>query len=340
VNARTPETEVQAGALPWRLDREALVGWLREVDEDRVARLFATADAVRRERVGDHTRYRGLVEIGNDCQRACLYCGLGAHRRGLPRYRMSPDEILGAAHEALWRGCDTLVMQSGEDPAFDLERMCGVVRRVKAETGLAVTLSLGELDDDALGALRGAGADRYLLKLETTSPHLYRRIHPAAEGDGWRTRARMLRTLGALGYAVGSGGMVGFPGQTFADLADDLLAYASLGLHMVGIGPWVAHPDTPLGRHAARLSAPPGWQVPATVAMTQRAVALTRLLLPAAHLPATTAVEVVGGAEGQAQSLERGANVVMLGLTPAPHRAHYDIYPNPARALSRASTEV
>jgi len=336
MNASNSASDAQVG----RLDRKALVGWLRETSERRVRQLFRAADATRRENVGTDTRLRGLVEIGNHCGKGCLYCGLRARRAGLPRYRMSPAAVIEAAHQALWRGCDTAVLQSGEDPGFDLEAMCTTVRRIKAETGLAVTLSLGELPDEALAALRDAGADRYLLKLETTSPHLYERIHPPRERDGWRTRARTLRTLRELGYQVGSGGMVGFPGQTYYDLADDLLAYASLGLDMVGIGPWVAHPDTPLGKHAERFAAPEGWQVPATVAMTQRAVALTRLLLPKAHLPATTAVEVVGGAEARSEGLERGANVVMLGLTPPEHRADYDIYPNPARALSPGCNEV
>ncbi|TNF24503.1 MAG: [FeFe] hydrogenase H-cluster radical SAM maturase HydE [Deltaproteobacteria bacterium] len=332
--------EVEAARRGIRLDRKALVAWLREEDPRRQAALFATADAVRRARVGSHTRFRGLVETGSHCWRSCLYCGLRARRRGLVRYRLTQEQILGAAHEALWRGCDTVVLQSGEDPAFDLAATCGVVRRIKAETGLAVTLSFGELDPTSLAALRDAGADRYLLKLETTSPHLYGRIHPPREADGWRSRAELLRTLRALGYEVGSGGMVGFPGQTWGDLADDLLAFAAHGLDMAGIGPWVAHPETPLGRHAARFAAPEGWQVPATVAVTQRAVALLRLLLPHAHLPATTAVEVVGGAGAQAEGLGRGANVVMLGLTPAPHRAGYDIYPNPARAAARAYAEA
>lgn len=313
------------------LDRDALVAWLSEDDPARLATLWEQAEAVRQAHVGPSIRRRGLIEIGNVCERACLYCGLRASRAGVRRYRMTADEILEAAHASAALGYDTAVLQSGEDPAFDLDAMCGIVARIKAETPLAVTLSLGERSEGELTLLREAGADRYLLKLEASNPALFARIHPPAPGRAPTTRVPILHTLRRLGYMVGSGGMVGIPGQTWGDLADDLLAFAELGLDMVGIGPFIPHPETPLGRHAERLMAPMGEQVPASVDVAQRAVALTRLLLPAAHLPATTAIETLGGADARARGLARGANVVMHNMTPWAYRADYDIYPNPAR---------
>jgi biotin synthase len=205
------------------------------------------------------------------------------------------------------------------------------VRRLKVETPLAITLSLGERPRDELAAWRAAGADRYLLRFETSNAALFAHIHPA------RTRAAierrtMLRWLRELDYEVGSGVMIGLPGQTYADLANDLELFRALDLDMIGVGPYLPHPDTPLGRGADPSRAGADAQVPNDELMTYKVIALARLLCPRANIPSTTALATLNRAAGRMLGLQRGANVVMPNLTPDKFRACYAIYPAKACA--------
>ena len=204
-----------------RLDRAGILAWLREDDPARLETLWAAADETRRRHVGDEVHLRGLIEISNFCVRACGYCGLRAGNREIERYRMSEDEILGCAHQAAEWEWGTVVMQSGEDYGLKTDWVAGIVRRIKAETGLAVTLSLGERPDEDLAVWRDAGADRYLLRFETSDEELYRLIHPDLPGR-ISDRFRILKTLRALGFEPGSGVMIGIPGQSYASVAADI----------------------------------------------------------------------------------------------------------------------
>lgn len=306
------------------MDRHEVLEWLREEDEARLEELWARTDAVRRERVGDAVHLRGLVEFSNHCVRRCTYCGLRAPNAELTRYRMTADEILGCARQAVEFGYGTVVLQSGEDYGVATEWMSEVVRRIKAETPLAVTLSLGERPEADLAAWREAGAGRYLLRLETSDRALYDAIHPPRDNER-SDRVAILKMLRRLGYETGSGVMIGIPGQTFDSLADDIELFRALDLDMIGVGPFIAHPGTPLGREARR--PPEGEQVPNTEQMTYKVVALTRIACPWSNIPSTTALATLNRAEGRELGLLRGANVVMPNLTPAPYRALYEIYP-------------
>jgi biotin synthase len=304
--------------------REELLGWLRERDPARLEDLFERADAVRRESVGDGVHLRGLVEVSNHCRRRCAYCGVRAPNRDLARYRMTADDALAAAGRARDLGCGTVVLQAGEDPGLSAEWVADVVRRIKAESGLAVTLSLGERDERELRLWREAGADRYLLRFETSNRRLYERIHPPVPGRR-SDRLSLLRRLRAIGYEIGSGVMVGIPGQSVEDLADDLEWFRHLDLDMIGVGPFVPHPATPLGCPAFAVSGIE--QAPATAEAACVVVALARLLCPLANIPATTALDAVAGCRGWELGLRRGANVVMPNVTPTRYRALYEIYP-------------
>lgn len=315
------------------IDRDGILGWLREGDEALLASLWAEADATRRRAVGDAVHLRGLVEVSSHCVRSCSYCGLRSARDGLPRYRLTVDEVLDCAREAARRGYGTVVLQAGEDPGLTAALVETMVRRIKAETGLAVTLSLGEREEDELARWRTAGADRYLLRFETSNRELYARIHPARPGRAAVDRVALLRRLRGLGYETGSGVMVGIPGQTWDDLADDLLLMRELDLDMIGIGPWLAHPETPLGSAPASAGAD---QVPADELTTLKAVALARLLCPGANIPSTTALATLDRAQGRELGLGRGANVVMPNLTPPRYRELYEIYPGKACANETA----
>ena len=309
--------------------RNAVLAWLREDDPARLDALWAAADQTRRRHVGDEVHLRGLIEISNHCVRTCGYCGLRAGNRLVERYRMSADEILACAHDAEAWGWGTVVMQSGEDYGLKTEWIAGIVRRIKAETDLAVTLSFGERPEADLDAWRAAGADRYLLRFETSDDELYKLIHPDLPGLP-SDRLEILLTLQRLGYETGSGIMVGIPGQTYASVADDIDLFRSLDLDMIGIGPYISHPETPLGDRSWARQIPPDQQIPSDELTAYKAVALTRLVCPESNIPSTTALATINKTEGRELGLMRGANIVMPNLTPPEYRVKYEIYPDKA----------
>ena len=197
-----------------RLTHEEILHWLREDHPAALEQLFARADQTRRAHVGDAIHLRGLIEISSFCVRQCHYCGLRL-ARSMARYRMTREEILACAQTAVQLGFGTVVLQSGEDFGIEAAWLAEVLRTIKNETPLAITLSLGERLPDELRLWRDAGADRYLLRFETSDPTLYAAIHPQ-RGSTVSDRVSLLRELRALGYEIGSGVMTGIPGQTYA----------------------------------------------------------------------------------------------------------------------------
>lgn len=273
--------------------------------------LYTQADAVRRETVGDEVHIRALLEFSNHCKRVCAYCGLNAGNRELSRFRMDPRDMVAVAKEAWKAGYKTIVLQSGEDPWYTPEVLGDIVKQIK-KTGITVTLSCGEHPEPVYRYWRDCGADRYLLKHETADPALYARLHPDST---LAERVACLRTLKRLGFETGGGFMIGLPGQTLSTIADDLLLLQDIGCDMAGIGPFIPHPDTPLKN-----------AVHGGTELTKRAVALVRLLLPKAHLPATTALGVLDGAQKE-NIFSCGANVIMRKVTPGNLKKLYQIYP-------------
>ena len=304
--------------------------WLREDDSERLAELWRAADETRREHVGDEVHVRGLIEISNYCVRSCAYCGLRAENRTLPRYRLSEEEIIDCARQAHECGWGTVVMQAGEDYGITRGWMSDLIRDIKRLTPLAITLSLGERPLEDLEAWREAGADRYLLRFETSDPVLYAAIHPRLrqhEPD----RIERLRWIKELGYEAGGGVMIGIPGQSYGMLARDIDLFRELDLDMIGVGPYIANPNAPLGcGEMAALELPSDEQVPSDETMACKVMALTRLVRPDANLPSTTALATVNREAGRQLGLERGGNVIMPNLTPARYRDMYRIYPGKA----------
>jgi len=311
------------------MQRSEIVAWLRETNEARLEELWRRADLVRQQSVGGEVHLRGLIEISNHCIRLCGYCGLRVDHRELPRYRMTADEILACVQEGVAFGYGSVVLQAGEDPGIRADWMADVVRRIKADSPMAVTLSLGERDYDELALWRAAGADRYLLRFETSNRELFEQIHPPHPGRA-SDRIAILGILRRLGYEVGSGVMIGIPGQSYDDLAGDLELFRELNLDMIGVGPFLMHPETPLADPQQQPVAAPGEQVPATELMTYKVIALTRLLCSRANIPSTTALATLNKRNGRELGLVRVANIVMPNLTPPKYRVHYEIYPNKA----------
>jgi biotin synthase len=312
------------------MKRDEILSWLQETDEQRLEELWARADAVRAREVGPEVHLRGLIEISNFCVRECRYCGINACSEGVTRYRMRRSEILDCAREAHRLGYGSVVMQAGEDPGLTVDLIAGIVREIKATTPLAVTLSLGERDDAELEAWKAAGADRYLLRFETSDPELYDRIHPSLPGS-LSDRFAQLERMRAMGYEIGTGVMVGIPGQTWATLAQDIDTFRRFDMDMIGVGPFLPSPRTVLGgKDAAAYRAPAEQQVPNDELTTLKTVALTRLVCPQANIPSTTALATLNAASGRELGLSRGANVVMPNVTPPSYRVLYEIYPGKA----------
>jgi len=334
---------------------------------DREMALWADAHRARAAAVGPCVHLRAIVEFSNYCRQDCLYCGLRCSNAKVARYRMAPDEIVQAA-VAAWRvhRFGTFVLQSGEDPGYPPDDLARAIGGIKASTGAAVTLSVGEAPDRCYRLWRKAGADRFLLKFETSDPDLFAALKPTTT---FAARMGRLKALRDMGYQVGSGIILGLPGQDRISVSRDLLLCAEEEYEMVSIGPFVPHPDTPLGQRVrdqgqtqASATALPPARTP-NVRATLNTTAVARLLTPMAHIPATTALGVVGrqdsvwrgqaarylattgavGGDGRDDrngcgnpeysgdarylALLAGANVLMLDVTPWEYRSSYEIYP-------------
>jgi biotin synthase len=274
--------------------------------------LFTLADKVRHDYVGDEVHLRGLIEFSNVCKRQCKYCGLRSENKVIDRYRIEPSDIIKYAENAVKMGYKTIVLQSGEDEYYSVDKICEIIKGIKA-LDVALTLSIGEKSYDEYEAFKDTGADRYLIRIETTDRNLYKTMHPNMDIDN---RFRCLEDIKTLGYEVGTGSLVGLPNQTIESLADDILFFKKLGADMVGIGPFIPHPQTPLA------DADTG-----NFEIALKVMALTRLILPEINIPATTAMETLN-ANGRIIALKSGANVVMPNVTTTEYRAKYEIYPN------------
>ena len=299
--------------------------WLREDDPLALEELYAMARETRAASVGNQVHLRGLVEFSNMCDRQCIYCGIRVGNSKVTRYMMSPDQILACAARAKESGYGTLVLQAGEDRRISARMVATVVDAVRDRFDLIIALSLGERKPGEYWLWHQSGAGRYLLKIETGDPALYSRIHPPA-APGEMHRLEHLNLLRRLGYEIGSGIMVGLPGQTYPGLADDLYLFQKLDLDMIAIGPYIPHRETPLGRQFLRHCHGITDQVPNSTAMTCKALALARLLCPQANIPATSALGSTND-DGYFAGLQAGANVIMPNLTPPEFEGLYDIYP-------------
>ena len=274
--------------------------------------LFSLADKSRKEYVGDKVHLRGLIEFSNICKRQCKYCGLRCEDKFIDRYRISKENIISYAEHAVNMGYKTIVLQSGEDEYYNTDLMCEIIAGIK-KLGVALTLSIGEKTYEEYKAFKEAGADRYLIRIETTDKTLYNQMHPNMDFDN---RVRCLEDLGRLGYEVGTGCLVGLPNQTIESLADDILFFKEINADMVGIGPFIPHPHTPLKDSAT-----------GSFTLALKVMALTRILLKDINIPATTAMETLNP-NGRIIALQSGANVVMPNVTTTEYRAKYEIYPN------------
>ena len=275
--------------------------------------LFARADHSCRATFGPSVFLRGLLEVSNRCVRDCLYCGIRRSNSKVRRYSMGDDEIVAAVARGHEAGLRSFVLQGGEDPDFTPDRLARLASRLRQRLGedSALVLSFGTMRKSDYQAIKSGGADRYLIRFETSDEDLHTRLR----GSPLARRLSAIDDLKALGFEVGTGFMTGLPGSTEESLAADVALAASIGPDMIGIGPFIPHPGTPLGESEGRGLGP-----------ALRAVAALRLLLPEANMPATTAAGSVAP-DGRERMLAAGANVLMPNIGPVDAKRDYELYP-------------
>ncbi|MBS6042592.1 [FeFe] hydrogenase H-cluster radical SAM maturase HydE [Clostridium baratii] len=292
--------------------KEELLYLLDNITDKDQEYLVEKANEIRMQSYGNKVYMRGLIEFTNYCKRDCMYCGIRKSNKNADRYRLAFDEIIHCADIGDKLGYKTYVLQGGEDAYFTDERMIEIIKEIKKRhPNNAITLSLGERSYESYKKLYEAGADRYLLRHETASKHLYDKLHP---GASFEERIQCLRNLKEIGYQTGAGFMIGLPGQTNEDLVNDLLFVKEFKPEMCGIGPFIPQKDTPLGEET-------GGTLEKTVIM----LAIIRLLLPDVLLPASTALGSVDPL-GREKGIKAGGNVVMPNLSPTEVRDKYALY--------------
>ncbi len=323
VRGRLGEILERAASAPRSLGEDDLAFLLSLSDPGDLSRLYAAAREVKLRSCGRGVAVRGLVEAGNVCAKDCLYCGIRKSNASVRRYSLSADEIAAAAEESARLGYASLVIQSGEIEGEAHTRFVeGVLRRI-APLGLGVTLSLGEQTEETYARWREAGAERYLLRIETSSPELYAKIHPPE--CSFDRRVECLRALRRTGYQVGTGVMCALPGQTAADLARDILFYGEIDADMIGMGPYIPHPATPMGAGAelGLLGRPPDAALRLELGL--KMIAATRLCLHDVNIAAATALQALAD-DGRERGVMAGANVLMPNVTEVARRRDYQLY--------------
>jgi len=293
------------------LTKDEIVTLLEIEDKNTLNYLYQQADKIRQKYHGDEVHLRGIIEFSSYCKQNCHYCGLRKDNKEIARYQLEAKDIIEQALAGVDLGYKTIVLQSGEDD-FPAESMAEIIKKIKDKSDVAITLCIGERSYKEYKLWREVGADRYLLKHETADQGLYNKFHP---GMKYEERIKRLYWLKELGYQTGGGNIIGLPGQSLDIIAEDLLLFKELKLDMVGIGPFISHQSTPLKGNKA-----------GTVEMTLKVLAITRLLLPLSHLPATTALGSIDN-YGRQKALKAGANVVMPNITLSKYRPLYEIYP-------------
>ena len=289
---------------------------LESDDPEELKGLLKLADAVREETVRQQVCIHGIIEFSNHCQSLCAYCGIRGPNKTLQRYQMSPEEIRDTALTAVKvSGYKMLVLQSGEDPWYDTDRLIWIIRKIKSDQAAKclVFLSIGNRDYETYETLYRAGARGVLFRFETSDPDLYKKLHPDCNLE---ERLEHLRYMKEIGYLTASGPLIGLPGQTIDSLVQDIFFMRDLGLAMASMGPFIPAPNTPLAG-----------EKPGDIKTVIMMIALTRLIYPHVRIPITTALEKLGGMAVRRTALTGGANAFMLNLTPAQYRENYDIYP-------------
>lgn len=303
-----------------RLDSEEIIRMLSLTDKQEIDKLFKQAYEIKKQNVGTTVYFRGIVELSNICKKNCYYCGIRRDNEKVERFKLTEDEVVKSALWAYEQHYGSVVLQSGERD--DKEFVCyieNIIKTLKQRTDdrLGITLSLGEQTEETYKRWFEAGAHRYLLRIETSSPELYRKLHPA--DHDWQVRWDCIRTLKKLGYQTGTGVMIGLPYQTLADLARDVQFFYDEDIDMIGMGPFIPHQDTPLA------NALPDFDEEEQLELGLKMIAVCRIMLKDINIASTTALQALKP-DGRELGLLAGANIIMPNITDSKYRANYQLY--------------
>lgn len=276
---------------------------------------------------GKSINVRALLEFSNICSCDCFYCGIRKSNRNVGRYELGKEAILRCARRCADAGIGSIMLQSGErrDRRF-IDFIEDILREIKRQTksdelpdGLGITLGVGEQSRETYQRFFEAGAHRYLLRIETSNPELFAKLHPP--GQSFDSRLECLNMLRECGYQVGTGVMIGLPGQTIEDLAGDVVFFREYDIDMIGMGPYIVEENTPLGAHE------PVWieQKQNIFNLSLRMIAAVRLALRDVNIASTTALGTIDR-NGKREGLKYGANVIMPLMTPAEFSPGYKLY--------------
>lgn len=309
---------------PHNLTAGELEQLLALTSADDCAQLFKAAYSLKERYIGRRVSLRGLIEWSNICNKNCYYCGIRCQNKKISRFRLTKDEILATAEFIFSAGYGSLVLQGGElESPANTDFISSVLTEIKSRwgNGLGVTLSLGEQEESVYKQWRNAGAHRYLLRIESSNPKLYEKLHPL--GHSFERRVECLHTLKKLGYQLGTGVMIGLPEQSLLDLAHDIEFFAEVDADMIGMGPYIPHPDTPLGENIPVTSE----YMEQQLLLGLKMIAVTRLYLHDVNIASTTALQALAP-DGRERGLLAGANVIMPNATAVGYRAGYQLYAN------------
>ena len=287
--------------------------------------LFRTSADIKEKYIGNKVWFRGLIEFSNVCGKDCLYCGIRKGNKNLLRYSLDDDEILAAAKFAYSNRYGSIALQSGElESSFVTGRIENLLHRIREMSNgeLGVTLSVGEQEPEVYRKWFEAGAHRYLLRVESTNPDLYGKIHPADSKHSFSRRLECLKSLQDIGYQTGTGVMIGLPYQTMDDLAGDLLFMKEFDVDMCGMGPYIEHADTPLISHAGELM-----PLKERFDLTLKMIAIIRIMMKDINIVAATALQAID-LVGREKAVKIGANILMPNITPGKYRDSYKLYDN------------
>jgi biotin synthase len=312
------------------LSRNDLIALLDITDPEELKKLYAAGYAQKLKVSGNFDYYRGLIEFSNRCIKNCLYCGIRRDNEEVKRFDTPMDEILAQAKWIYEQNFGSIVLQSGErqDPEF-VDFVEKVLREIKklSHGELGITLCVGEETEEVYRRWFEAGAHRYLLRIESSNPEIYKTLHPQDGHHVWQVRKHCLELLRKVGYQVGTGVMIGLPGQTTADLADDIIFYKDMDIDMIGMGPYVVHHNTPLGKKIVAAGLDSKAEQKRRLDLSLKMIAVTRLYLKDVNIASTTALQALHPL-GREMGLKAGANVLMPVATVPEFRTQYLLYDN------------
>jgi len=303
-----------------RPDKQELIKLLSLQDKAEIQALFNRAYEIKVQNVGNTVFFRGIIELSNICTKNCFYCGIRRDNSNVERYLMTKEEVIEAALWSYEQGYGSVVIQSGEreDDLFTsliTETLYEIKEASKGELG--ITLSLGEQTFDVYKKWYDAGAHRYLLRIETSNPDLYQKLHP--KDHNWEHRVQCLKDLKSIGYQAGTGVMIGLPHQSIEDLANDILFFYDMDIDMLGMGPFIPHTDTPFKGFADDFVAETALE------NALKMIAVCRIALPDINIASTTALQALNPT-GREMGLLAGANIIMPNITDTKYRSNYQLY--------------